>query len=439
MLKVISISRAYYFYDKYNVIFVIAAFPLGVLAAAHLPFIMGISSAAVEKFIDLLCFLAPLAIFIVLAPSLAALFQEKGGSGFIGKIFIWFSVTRIIAAVWAVLFTSLVLGLPFFASSPAPGSDLTVTRSLAVIGRTLLVNPIFIAIWSSSLLALAALHFNKLYKALRLSAQAIDSIGNYLSPFIPLMMFILGGYIFSLPGILQSSLSASVTSDLASQGVGKLNIFRFDVSISSGYGIALIYLYGSLLIGIGCFVWQAVSLLLLKSYIRNPFFIKAFIRHYWIKVYPLAWSTSSELVSMPLNMALIKKNYKIDSTIRRLVLGLGAYLNVNGTTMHVILLTGIVAVLVGIQPSFTQLLALVPIVVLIGYGVPGIPGELVLFALPVAQVLQIPAADFAPFIALFLALQMGLPDSFRSGANVTDNGLYAIAINHLYQRKPKKR
>ncbi|MDP8214352.1 MAG: cation:dicarboxylase symporter family transporter [Candidatus Euphemobacter frigidus] len=438
-MKFLNLSKLYSFYNKYNVVFVIAAFPLGILAAARIPSIMGVSSAAVEKFIDMLCFLAPLAIFIVLAPSLAGLFKEKGGSSFVGKTFLWFSVTRIIAAVWAVLFTSLALGLPFFADGQTTISDLTVTQSLLIIGRTLLGNPIFIAIWSSSLIAIAALYFAKLYNALRLAAQAIDSIGNFLSPFIPLMMFILGGYIYSLPEILKSSLSASATADLTSQGVGKLDIFGLDASVSTGYGIVLIYLFGSFLIGIGCFIWQAMSVLLVKAYVRNPFFIRGFIKRYWIKVYPLAWATSSEVVSMPLNMALIKENYKIDSNVRRLVLGLGAYLNVNGTTMHVILLTGIVAILVGIHPSFTQLLTLVPIVVLIGYGVPGIPGELVLFALPVAQVLRIPADALAPFMALFLALQMGLPDSFRTGTNVTDNGLYAILINHFYQRRLKKR
>ncbi|GAH52817.1 unnamed protein product, partial [marine sediment metagenome] len=32
-------------------------------------------------------------------------------------------------------------------------------------------------------------------------------------------------------------------------------------------------------------------------------------------------------------------------------------------------------------------------------------------------------------------LQVGLPDSFRTGANVTDNGIYALGLNKLYKKK----
>ncbi len=139
---------------------------------------------------------------------------------------------------------------------------------------------------------------------------------------------------------------------------------------------------------------------------------------------------------MPLNMALIKRGYKeIHRIVRRLVVGLGAYMNINGTTMHVILLGGIVAALVGYTPSFFQLLLGVPLIALIGYGVPGIPGELVLFAVPMVKILNLPEPTIPLFMALYLALQVGLPDSFRTGANVTDNGIYAIGLNKLYRDK----
>lgn len=103
--------------------------------------------------------------------------------------------------------------------------------------------------------------------------------------------------------------------------------------------------------------------------------------------------------------------------------------------MHVILLAGIVSVLVGYHPSLVQLVLAVPLIALIGYGVPGIPGELVLFAVPMLKILSVPEPAIPAFMALYLALQIGLPDSFRTGANVTDNGIYALALNKLHSNR----
>jgi Na+/H+-dicarboxylate symporter len=217
--------------------------------------------------------------------------------------------------------------------------------------------------------------------------------------------------------------------------MGKLNLLGLNVNISSEFGLVWIYIIGSVLIGVGCFIWQGMQLAILKRYVKG-FSVRRFFKEYWLKVYPLAWSTSSEVVSMPLNMSLIKRSYpEVKRTVRKLIIGLGAYMNINGTTMHVILLAGIVACLVGYRPSLFQLAIGVPIIALIGYGVPGIPGELVLFAVPVVKILNLPEPIIALFMALYLALQVGLPDSFRTGANVTDNGIYAIGLNKLYKDK----
>ena len=39
------------------------------------------------------------------------------------------------------------------------------------------------------------------------------------------------------------------------------------------------------------------------------------------------------------------------------------------------------------------------------------------------------------FIAIFTASQIGLADSFRTGTNVTDNGIYAMGLNKLYHTR----
>ena len=76
-----------------------------------------------------------------------------------------------------------------------------------------------------------------------------------------------------------------------------------------------------------------------------------------------------------------------------------------------------------------------PIVFLIGYGVPGLPGELVLFAGPIAILLNLPQAIMPAYLALYCGLQLGLPDSFRSGNNSTDSVLCALLLNDIYEKR----
>ena len=102
---------------------------------------------------------------------------------------------------------------------------------------------------------------------------------------------------------------------------------------------------------------------------------------------------------------------------------------------------GVVANIIGFKLSLIELLFCIPIVFLIAYGVPGIPGELVLFTGPIALCLNLPEAIVPLYLALYSGLQLGLPDSFRSGNNVTDSMLYAALLNDVYEERflPKAR
>ncbi len=73
-------------------------------------------------------------------------------------------------------------------------------------------------------------------------------------------------------------------------------------------------------------------------------------------------------------------------------------------------------------------------IVLLSYGIPGIPAELVIFAGPIALLMNVPEAALAIFLALYIGLQIGLPDSFRTGANSTDDYLNAVLMNRDYER-----
>ena len=421
-------------YLKYMSWLVVPSLVLGILGAKYSPVVLKVTDTVMGKIIDSILALAPIAIFIVLAPSVARILKTRKESKFAGFVVLWFSITRILAAIWAAIFVSLVLGLPILPQGQAVGIGSLVLENFQLLGKMLVTTTFFRAMWVSIIIGIIAYYNKRLYGWLEKGTQGIEVAGEYIEPWIPLFAFMIGGFIYGLPKTLLAEIPADVLANL-SEGVRLMGI---NINLRHEFGLVGVYFVEAILIGVGCTIWQAGELLIMKKVIKG-FSIKSFLSQYWIKVYPLAWSTASEAVSMPLNMAIIKRRYKqIPDTVRRLVVGLGGYLNVNGTSMDVLMLTGVVSVIVGHPASLLALLISVPIIALIGYGVPGIPGEEILFVVPMMKIVGIPHPVIGAFLAIFCAIQMGLPDSFRTGANVTDNGIYAIGLSRLYERRFKR-
>ena len=160
------------------------------------------------------------------------------------------------------------------------------------------------------------------------------------------------------------------------------------------------------------------------------------LRCYWIKAYPLLWATSSESIATPLNLYLVKRYAAwVRPLVRRFTVGVGSYMNINGTLICVFVLGAVVFSLLGIKVSLLEWLVAIPMIVLISYGVPGIPGELVLFAGPIAILFSLPPEIQPVFIAIYVGLQIGLPDSFRTGNNSTDNFVFSVLLNEIYEKK----
>ena len=422
-------------YLKYMSWLVVPSLVLGILGAKYSPVVLKVTDTVMGKLIDSILALAPIAIFIVLAPSVARILKTRKESKFAGFVVLWFSITRILAAIWAAIFVSLVLGLPILPQGQAVGIGSLVLENFQLLGKMLVTTTFFRAMWVSIIIGIIAYYNKRLYRWLEKGTQGIEVAGEYIEPWIPLFAFMIGGFIYGLPKTLLAEIPADVLANL-SEGVRLMGI---NINLRHEFGLVGVYFVEAILIGVGCTIWQAGELLIMKKVIKG-FSIKSFLSQYWIKVYPLAWSTASEAVSMPLNMAIIKRRYKqIPATVRRLVVGLGGYLNVNGTSMDVLMLTGVVSVIVGHPASLLALLISVPIIALIGYGVPGIPGEEILFVVPMMKIVGIPHPVIGAFLAIFCAIQMGLPDSFRTGANVTDNGIYAIGLSRLYERRFKEK
>ena len=325
-----------------------------------------------------------------------------------------------------MIWTAIAFGLPLH--SAVDGLSDAIKESLTSLLWMLSHSVYFYAIYASAVTVFIACRIPRLAEFLAKGVNLIEYIGQFLIPIIPFLMMAIGAYVTILPEVLEKSLGA----DLGDFRVNIVRILGFPVDITTPLGMVLLYVLGALLTGLVSGLWHAGLLFLVKR-AKPDFSLKAYFSEYWIKVYPMLWATSSEALGTPLNMHLIKKFCPtIPDEVRHFVVGTGSFLNINGTIINVFLMTGLVASILNFDISLLQLLLSIPLVFLIGYGVPGIPGELILFGGPMALSMGVTPELMPIFLGLFIGLQIGLPDSFRSAANSTDECLCAIILNKKY-------
>jgi len=433
-----AIAKGYTFLsnklEKYMVLITLGSFGLGIWLASLYQGFGDAINTGMDAFVDGYGFIAPLIIFIVLAPTLSRVFSSREGGKFGGYVIGWLAVKKLFACIFGAVITAIIFGFALFPteSVSAWGAIGSAAKSL---GSLLLTSPYFYAVYASIFVAGLAIYVKKLSNGLRYVVKGVENVGQYFEFLVPFFMLAIGGYVYALPANV-----AEQTADAAGVTLNSFDILfgLFTLDPTTSIGMVWVYVVGSLLVGGTCFIWHFGLLIMTKVEVAR-FSIKDYFKNYWIKVYPLLWATSSEALATPLNLYLTKKHAPwVKKTVRRLVVGMGSFMNINGTIICVFVLAGLVLAMLGVEVSLLQLLLAVPIVFLISYGVPGIPGELILFAGPMALVLGLTPEVFPIFIALYVGLQIGLPDSFRTGNNSTDNFVVAILLNKRYEKKYKE-
>ena len=369
----------------------ILALALGILLGAASDGLSSIVNSSAEAFIDGYSYGAPLLIFLVLAPVLSRIFstQQRGKFGF--YVISWLAATKILALLWAVFFTVAVFGLPLLPENSVSVGSAFLQTSKSLVS-TLTVSQFFWAIYATIITGLVAVRVKPLANLLEKGVTFVEYAGQYLQPIIPLLMFAVGVYIQSIPKQLEHELGleAGITS------FKSLSVFGFHIDPNSTTGMVSAYVAGALLVAIACFIWH-FAILALAKYRSKQFSVTDYFKHYCVRAYPLLWSTSSETLATPLNLYILSKRAPwVRPTVRRIVVGAGSVLCTNGTLICAIILLGLVGNILGIQFSLLELLLCIAVAFLISFGIPGIPGELLLFAGPLSLVLGIPA-DLLPY------------------------------------------
>ena len=417
--------------EKYLLVFVIGGLFAGIgVASVSQPVVDQVASV-IDLFMGLYDFVAPIAIFLILTPSLARLFSNRnmGRSGiFVIK---WYAVRKLLACLWAIIFILIVFRIPFLPQGSLSLVD-GITQTMKTLGVMAATSSYFWAMYLAIAISLLSIKTQILTRFLEKIMNFVEMAGSFLMPAIPVFMFAIGAYIYGLPDHVQEQvgLAADTKSVLIN-----LDIWGWSISPRSPSGMITIYVLGALLTAVACFIWQFAFLFVARRH-EPKFSIIGYFKNYWVKVYPLLWATSSEALTTPLNLYLTKKHAPwIRNDIRRFIIGVGSYMNINGTIINVFILGAIVLLILGLNISVVELLLIIPVVFLISYGVPGIPGELVLFAGPIATLLNIPEAMLPVFLAVYLGIQLGLPDPFRTGNNSTDDYIGAILMNAVYEKR----
>ncbi len=408
----------------------IGALGLGAAMGAISGDLSGFVASGAAALIDGYGFVAPFLIFAVLAPVLSRIFSARRRGRFGLYVIGWLGLTKLFAMLWAVLFTVVAFGSPLL-----PEHSVSLLGALGQTGGSLLTTLVestfFWAIYAAVLAGLASIRVQRLGAFLERGATSIEYAGKYIQAAIPLFMFAVGVYVQGLPG----ELGDQIGLDGIQASFHVVGILGIDFDATTTSGILALYVVGALLVGVAAGFWH-VAILALAKRRESRFSVHDYFTNYWVKAYPLLWSTSSETLATPLNLYILKQSAPwIGPTVRRIVIGAGSVLCTNGTLISVFVLLVLVGEILGLHFSLVELLLCIPIAFLISFGIPGIPGELVLFAGPMAAVLDIDPAIMPSFLALYLGLQLGLPDSFRTGANSTNNYVYAIILNRTYEER----
>ena len=404
-------KRAINWFEKWLLLLVVGGFIAGILVASVSQPVINQVDSTINLFMSLYDYVAPIAIFLILSPSLARMFASRRTGKFGLLVLNWFAIRKILASLWAIIFVLAVFRIPILPEGAVSLTD-GLGQALTSVGDMMLTSTYFWAMYAAVAVSLISIKVERLTRILEKIMDTVEMLGSYLLPLMPVFMFGIGAYIYGLPGNVQEQVG------LDAQGKSvllDLNIWGWVTSPRTPAGMITIYVMGALLTAIACMIWHFVFLMAARAY-EPRFSIIGYFRNYWVKVYPLLWATSSEALATPLQLYLAKKHAPwIPDAIRRFAIGVGSYMDINGTIINVYILGAIVFLILGLNVSVVELLFIVPIVFLISYGVPGIPGELVLFAGPMATMLNVPEPMMPVFLAVYLGIQLGLPRFIPNG------------------------
>ena len=252
-----ALSRSINWLEKYLLVFVIGGLFSGIgVASISQPLVDQVDSV-INVFMDLYDFVAPIAIFLILTPSLARLFPSRSMGKFGIFVIKWYAVRKLLAYLWATIFIFVVFRIPILPQGSLSLAD-GITQTTRSLGEMATTSTYFWAMYTAIAISVLSIKVHILTRFLENIMNGVEVAGSYLMPAMPVFMFGIGAYIYGLPENMQEQvgLEAEARSVLLN-----LDIWGWSTSPRTPAGMITIYVMGALLTAIACFIWQFAFLM----------------------------------------------------------------------------------------------------------------------------------------------------------------------------------
>jgi Na+/H+-dicarboxylate symporter len=202
------------------------------------------------------------------------------------------------------------------------------------------------------------------------------------------------------------------------------------IAIPMKFGTKGLMLYGQgvLWVAILTCIWVVIMILLVKFFTKRTW---GQIFGYYGTVYPTGFGTGGSYDTLAINIISAEENLGLKKEVAEVSIVFGTVLNKNCSTMSVLVVTIIVAKLLGLPISMTEILMLIPPVMILGLESPGIPGGAGFFMSPIIAVL-LGVPDQSAYVMTFVAVFSGLIPMFSTAGNTTDDGVVGAFLQDRF-------
>jgi len=155
------------------------------------------------------------------------------------------------------------------------------------------------------------------------------------------------------------------------------------------------------------------------------------ILSYYGTVWPTGFGTGGSYDTLAVNVISAENDLGLDREVAEVSIVFGTVLNKNCSTMSVLIVTIIVAKLLDVRVSMTEMIMMIPPVMILGLESPGIPGGAGYFMAPIIAVL-LDVPDQGVWITTFVACFSGLIPMFSAAGNTTCDGVVGALLQDRF-------
>ena len=195
-------KRVMNWFEKWLLVMVSGGFIAGILVASISQPVINQVDSTINLFMSLYEYVAPVAIFLILAPSLARMFANRKTGKFGLLVLTWFAIRKIMASLWAIVFVLIIFRIPILPQGAVSLGD-GLGQALGSVGDMMLTSSYFWAMYAAVAVSLISIKVERLTRFLEKIMDTVEMLGSYLLPIMPVLMFGIGAYIYGLPDNVQ--------------------------------------------------------------------------------------------------------------------------------------------------------------------------------------------------------------------------------------------